>query len=238
MWFTLVIKNDNTRRNYLEQPVWKLHQTPCTWMCQLSSMGPLGTLNVVTLDTGSQSTEEVPFPTKRMGKHNTPRKAKSTMGRSDITDIIVIKEFDGQCDEIDVHFVGPYPDMVSGRWNHDWWPSKYPGKQKHIPLCTFQLIVIVRPMPLSQVKVNTRAGGNVMSLKVFERLYPKQMNLNGEPTGLEISITKLTAYNGMQIPQYGALRCPLIWNGAKPRCIQTKRYVADTPGCLFLRDWK
>ena len=48
-----------------------------------------------------------------------------------------------------------------------------------------------------QVKVDTKAGGNVMALSVFERLYPKQINLNGEPTGLETSTTKLTAYNGM-----------------------------------------
>ena len=41
------------------------------------------------------------------------------------------------------------------------------------------------------------AGGNVMPLRVFERLYPKHMNLNGEPTGLETSTTKLTADNGM-----------------------------------------
>ena len=63
------------------------------------------------------------------------------------------------------------------------------------------------------------------------------MNLNSESARLETSTTKLTAYNGTQIPQYGALRCPLIWrpgNGAKPRCIQTKWYVADTPGPAVL----
>ena len=76
-----------------------------------------------------------------------------------------------------------------------------------------------------------------MPLRVFERLYPKQMNLNGEPTGLETSTTKFTAYNGMQITQYGGLRCLLIWrpgNGAKPRCTQTKWYVADMPGPAIL----
>ena len=59
------------------------------------------------------------------------------------------------------------------------------------------------------------------------------MNLNGEPTGLETSTTKLTAYNGKWIPQYGVLRCLLIWrlsDGTKPRDIQTKWYV------VFLRD--
>ena len=47
------------------------------------------------------------------------------------------------------------------------------------------------------VKVYTGAGVNVMSCRVFERLYPKQMNLNGEPTGLATSTAKLTAYYGM-----------------------------------------
>ena len=32
------------------------------------------------------------------------------------------------------------------------------------------------------IKLNTKAGGNVMPLRVFERLYLKQLNLNGEPT--------------------------------------------------------
>ena len=61
--------------------------------------------------------------------------------------------------------------------------------------------------------------------------------MKGEPTGLEPSGTCLTAYNGTPIPQYGALRCPLIWrpgNGARPRWIQTKWYVADTPGPAIL----
>ena len=63
------------------------------------------------------------------------------------------------------------------------------------------------------------------------------MNLNGEPAGLKTSTTKFTAYNGMQIPQYGVLRCLLIWrpgNGAKPRHNQIKWYVADMPETAIL----
>ena len=76
-----------------------------------------------------------------------------------------------------------------------------------------------------------------MPLRVSERLYPKQMNLNGETTGLETRNTELTAYNGTQIPKYGVLKCLLIWkpgNEAKPRCMQTKWYVADMPGPSIL----
>ena len=73
-----------------------------------------------------------------------------------------------------------------------------------------------------QVKADTVAGGNVMPPRWFERLYPKQINLNGEPRGLETSTSKLTAYNGTQIPPYGTFRCLPVWrpgNGAKPRHI-------------------
>ena len=76
-----------------------------------------------------------------------------------------------------------------------------------------------------------------MPSRVFERLYPKQMNLNGEPTVLETSTTRLTEYNGKLIPQYGVLKCLLIWrhgNGTKLRCIQTKWYVTDMPGPAIL----
>ena len=75
------------------------------------------------------------------------------------------------------------------------------------------------------VKVDTGAGGNNMPLRVRERQYPKQMNLNGELPGLETSTTKLTEYNGTHIPQYWAIRCLFIWrpvNGGKSRCMQTK----------------
>ena len=34
-------------------------------------------------------------------------------GKKDNTDIIKMEVFNGQYDEINVHFVGPYPDMVS-----------------------------------------------------------------------------------------------------------------------------
>ena len=70
----------------------------------------------------------------------------------------------------------------------------------------------------------------MIPLRVFERLYPKQMNLNGKPTEWETSTIQLTAYNGMQIPQYGALRYPLIWRPGKEAkliCIKTKWYSAD-----------
>ena len=63
------------------------------------------------------------------------------------------------------------------------------------------------------------------------------MDQNEKPIVLEASKTQLTAYNGTPIPQYGALSCPLTWrpgNRKKSRRIQSKRYVADTPGPAIL----
>ena len=148
-----------------------------------------------------------------------------------------MEEFDGQYNETNIHFVGSYPNMVSDTNEIMFNGIKRPRKTEaytieHLPgNCDGKTNASIR------VKVNTGVNGNVIPLRVFERLYPKQMNLNGETTGLETSTTKLTAYNGMQIPQYGVLRCQLIWrpgNGAKPRCIQIKWYVADIPGPAIL----
>ena len=108
-----------------------------------------------------------------------------------------MEESDCQYDENDVHLVRPCPDMASNPEEIMIDDFKRPRKTEvytivHLPAdCEGNTNASVK------VKVNTEAGGNVMPLKVFERLYPKQMNLNGEPTGLETITTKLTPYNGM-----------------------------------------
>ena len=61
------------------------------------------------------------------------------------------------------------------------------------------------------VKVNTRAGGNILPLCVFQHLYPDQISPAGLPTGLDHVSTRLTAYNGSHIPLYGALSGPITW---------------------------
>ena len=53
-------------------------------------------------------------------------------------------------------------------------------------------------------KVDTGAGGNVMPLCVFQKLFPSQLDTNGKPTGLQSTVTQLTAYNRSAIPQLGA----------------------------------
>ena len=72
--------------------------------------GTLSATSVVILDIGGQSIEEMPLPTNKMGK---PKKGKKHNGKKGNTDIIEMEEFNGQYDEIDAHFVRPYPDIVS-----------------------------------------------------------------------------------------------------------------------------
>ena len=83
------------------------------------------------------------------------------------------------------------------------------------------------------VKVDTRAGGNVLPLRVFRCLYPDQISPAGLPTGLDHISTRLTAYNGSHIPLYDALHGPITWQpdhcGSQPHRVNSYWYVADTP---------
>ena len=60
-------------------------------------------------------------------------------------------------------------------------------------------------------KVNTGAGGNVMPLHAFAKLFPRCINIDGSPRGLKLSTTHLTAYNGSKIPQFGTLDTAIDW---------------------------
>ena len=59
-------------------------------------------------------------------------------------------------------------------------------------------------------KVDTGAGGNVMPLHAFAKLFPRCINA-GSPRGLKSSTTHLTAYNGSKIPQLGTLDTAIDW---------------------------
>ena len=88
------------------------------------------------------------------------------------------------------------------------------------------------------IKVDTRAGGNVLPLCVFKCLYPDQISPAGLPTGLDHVNTRLTAYNRSHIPLYGALQGPITWQpdhpGACPHRVKSYWYIADTPGPTIL----
>ena len=88
------------------------------------------------------------------------------------------------------------------------------------------------------VKVDTRAGGNMLPLRVFRCLYPDQISPAGLPTGLDHVNTQLTAYNGSHTPLYGVLQGPITWQpdcpGARPHRVKSYWYIADTPGPAIL----
>ena len=60
-------------------------------------------------------------------------------------------------------------------------------------------------------KVETGAGGNVMPLHAFSKLFPKCVTTDGTPIGLRPTRTHLTAYNGSTIKQYGTLDTAIDW---------------------------
>ena len=89
-----------------------------------------------------------------------------------------------------------------------------------------------------RVKIDTRSAGNIVPLRLFQQLHPKQTSPDGLPIGLDPVQTKLTAYNGSLIPLYGVLNGPLLWQpstpGAQPCMIHSYRYITDTPGPALL----
>ena len=78
------------------------------------------------------------------------------------------------------------------------------------------------------VRVDTRAGGNVLPLCMFWCLYPDQISPAGLPTGLDHISTRLTAYNGSHIPLYGTLCGPISW---QPDCPGTWPHRVNSVCC-------
>ena len=86
-------------------------------------------------------------------------------------------------------------------------------------------------------KVDTGAGGNVMPLRAFAKLFPRCINADGSPRGLKSSTTRLTAYNGSRIPQFGTLDTAIDWTPKGQKVanrLHTRWFIADTPGPAIL----
>ena len=82
-------------------------------------------------------------------------------------------------------------------------------------------------------RVDTGASGNVIPLQVFAKLLPRCITRDGKSTRLHCCDTTLTAYNGSNIPQFGALDTAIEWKPKGHQCskhLQTRWYVADSPG--------
>ena len=88
------------------------------------------------------------------------------------------------------------------------------------------------------VRIDTRSGGNILPLCLFQQLHPKQTSPDGLPIGLDPVWTKLTVYNGSPIPLYRILCGPILWQlstpGVQPHMIHSYWYIADTPGPALL----
>ena len=88
------------------------------------------------------------------------------------------------------------------------------------------------------VKIDTRSGGNILPLHLFQQLHLKQTSPEGLPIGLDPVQTKLTTYNRSPIPLYRILCSTILWQpntpGARPHMIHSYWYIADTPGPALL----
>ena len=77
-----------------------------------------------------------------------------------------------------------------------------------------------------------------MPLRMYRQPHPNRIDKEGNPTGLERTDTRLTAYNGTGIHCYGTLQVPTAWTpldrGEPTRRSKLKWYVADTPGPAIL----
>ncbi|XP_014676736.1 PREDICTED: uncharacterized protein K02A2.6-like [Priapulus caudatus] len=84
-----------------------------------------------------------------------------------------------------------------------------------------------------RVKVDTGAQGNLLPLRVFRRMYPEKLDSEGFPkTGsTTLCPTRLTAYNGSKIPQYGVIKIPCKFHSNSSL---SEFYVTDSSGPAIL----
>ena len=85
-----------------------------------------------------------------------------------------------------------------------------------------------------KVKVDTGAQGNVLPLRTFRRAFPELLDAKGYPRDGTIrqEPTKLYAYNGAAMHQYGCVEIPCKYTEGK--WLSTRFYVVDTPGPVIL----
>ena len=75
------------------------------------------------------------------------------------------------------------------------------------------------------------------ALWIFAKLFPSHITTHGKPTRLCPCETRLTAYNGSNSSQFGALDTAIEWTPKVhhySKCLQTRWYLADSPGPAIL----
>ena len=168
-----------------------------------------------------------------------PRNHNNHYGQGNKTNVIDVGEDHSPQDEIALHYIQPNATV---RNTH---PIEIMVGDVHAPQCNEAYTTIQLPASTSRkgtaslcIKVNTRAGGNVLPLRVFWHLYPDQIIPAGLPTGLDHVSPRLTAYNGSHIPLYGVLHGPITWQpdcpDTWPHRVNSYWYIADTPGPAIL----
>ena len=78
-----------------------------------------------------------------------------------------------------------------------------PVKDEAFAKLRVKLPNVNHPNPALKVKVDTGAQGNILPLRIYRNMFSHHVDENGLPTETAPSQTKLTAYNGTQIPQHG-----------------------------------
>ena len=168
-----------------------------------------------------------------------PRNHNHCHGWDNKTDAIDVSKDQSPPDEIALHCIQP---NVTVRNTH---PKEIVVGDFCALWCNEVYTTIQLPVSASRkgsaslcIKVDTRAGCNVLPLHVFQCLYPDQISPAGLPTGLDHVSTRLTAYNRSHMPLYGALHGPITWQpdnpGTWPHRVNLYWYVADTPGPTIL----
>ena len=177
-----------------------------------------------------------PPPGSQQRKSRCPsRNHNCHQGWKNKTDTIDVRGDHSPQDEIALHYIQP---STTVRHTH---PEEIMVRDVCAPQCNGAYTTIHLPASASRkgtaslhVKVNTRAGGNVLPLCVFWCLHPDQISPAGLPTGLDHVSTRLTAYDGSHIPLYSALHGPITLQqdcpGSWPHRVKSYWYIADTPG--------
>ena len=102
-----------------------------------------------------------------------------------------------------------------------------PVKDEAFAKLQVKLSNVNHPNSVLKVKVDTVAQGNILPLRIYLNMFPHHVDENGLPTKTAPSQTKLTAYNGTQIPQHGvcSIKCS---HGDKTT--DAMLYVVDVTG--------
>ena len=85
-----------------------------------------------------------------------------------------------------------------------------------------------------KAKIDTGAQGNILPLRIFREMYPKNLDKRGcpRPGATTKRRIKLTAYNGTNITHHGTISIPCRYQNSK--WIDTEFFVTDCEGPAIL----